>query len=508
MPSLSIDHPQHRTPISPLPPPPHGNHHRLNRYRRPHHLRLTSPPKSPLTFSATSSSSTTTNHSHLHHHHPLHHQQQQNYHPLADPNFLLTPEIVYSQQKQASPWKGFIPTSSTATTPAIIPTTLGFSISSHQHRTDSLMSNPKVSYDNYGHTSSTNGISNNYSVAGAIPFTFSQQNLLQRLHQEKQLQQTQQAQSHNNNHRQSLQNKAFLSSQFRNDEALLSTTQFYPEEISLMKMDDDFAIFNTEIDFTQPDPSRPLQIRVSGRSIYVDPQFAQDLSPVFTNFLARELVDGKRKCVEMQREDISFQEVLEMAKVLCPYELGMFPKRVGPDTFCSLSRLAAKFKVPKLKNACELFVSKMNLDDPNISIENLCAFFISSFRDGLSQPTKIRLLEALICRGITAVDRRTCDIPGLTEMIREAAIKYRANELMHSNLLNDAKLRVPCRTCRIEQPNVPLQAIKGELSNTGIPAFVVCSKCKSTICCGCILKPCKKAIEEFVTKFTERYNPY
>uniref|UniRef100_A0AC34G480 BTB domain-containing protein n=1 Tax=Panagrolaimus sp. ES5 TaxID=591445 RepID=A0AC34G480_9BILA len=506
MPSLSIDHPQHRTPTSPLPPP-HGNtttHHRLNRYRRPHHLRLTSPPKSPLIFSTTTPSIATNHLQHHHSHHPLHHQQHQNYHPLADPKLLLTPELVYSQQKQASPWKGFIPTSSsTATTPAIIPTTAGFSISS-QHRADSLMSNPKISYDNYGLASGL--FSNNDSVAGAIPFTFSQQNLLQRLHQEKQLQQTQQAQQ---SHRQNLQSKNFLSSsQSRNDEAvLLSATQFYPEEISLMKMDEDFAIFNTEIDFTQPDPSRPLQIRVSGRSIYVDPQFAQDLSPIFTNFLARELVAGKRKCVEMQREDISFQEVLEMAKVLCPYELGMFPKPVEAATFCSLSRLATKFKVTKLKIACELFVARMSLDDPNISIENLCAFFISSYRDGLSQPTKIRLLEALISRGITAVDRRTCDIPDLTEMIREAAIKYRANELMHSNLINDARLRVPCRTCRIVQPNVPLQAIKGELSNTGIPAFVICSKCKSTICCGCILKPCKKAIEDFVTKFTERYNP-
>ena len=120
---------------------------------------------------------------------------------------------------------------------------------------------------------------------------------------------------------------------------------------------------------------------------------------------------------------------------------------------------------------------------------------------------RIRLLEAIVSRGITTVDRRTLDVPGLAELIREAVAKYRANELMHSDLLNDARLRVPCRTCRIEQPNVPLPAIKGELSNTGIPAFVVCSKCKSTICCGCVLKPCKKALEEFVKNFTDRYYP-
>uniref|UniRef100_A0AC35GVD6 BTB domain-containing protein n=1 Tax=Panagrolaimus sp. PS1159 TaxID=55785 RepID=A0AC35GVD6_9BILA len=514
MPSLSIDSPQHRSPTSPLPPiTPHGNisphPHRLNRYRRPHHLRLSSPPKSPLLFSISSTSNNPSYHPLQQHHQHHHHQHQHhNHHQINDPKQqLLTPEIVYSQQNQSSPWKGIFPPSTAATTPAIIPTTAAGSL----QRADSIMSNSKVSYfdtssSHHGHTSTTSIASNGSSGiggSGTLPFSFSQQNLLQRLHQEKLLQQQQQQQTQKN-----LQNnKKLLFSQSRNDEAaILSAAQFYPEEISLMKMDEDFAQFNTEIDFTQPDPSRPLQIRVSGRSIYVDPQFAQDLSPIFTNFLARELVAGKRRCVEMQREDISFLEVLEMAKVLCPYELGMFPKPVEATTFCSLSRLATKFKVTKLKLACELFIARMNLDDPHISSEMLCAFFVSSYRDGLTQATKIRLLEAIICRGISAVDRRTCDIPALCELIREASIKYRANELMHSDLINDARLRVPCRTCRIEQPNVPLPAIKGELSNTGIPAFVVCSKCKSTICCGCILKPCKKAIEDFVVKFTERYN--
>lgn len=83
---------------------------------------------------------------------------------------------------------------------------------------------------------------------------------------------------------------------------------------------------------------------------------------------------------------------------------------------------------------------------------------------------------------------------------------YHHNELNHSDLTNEIRLRVPCRTCRMEQPNVPLQAVKGELSTTGIPAFVVCCKCKSTICCACVLKPCKKALNEFAMKFCETYN--
>uniref|UniRef100_A0A914QTD5 Uncharacterized protein n=1 Tax=Panagrolaimus davidi TaxID=227884 RepID=A0A914QTD5_9BILA len=290
MPSLSIDHPQHRSPTSPLPP--HGNisphPHRLNRYRRPHHLRLSSPPKSPLLFSISSTSNNPSYHPLQHHHHHQHHNHHQ---IISDPKQqLLTPEIVYSQQNQSSPWKGIFPPSTAATTPAIIPTTAAGSL----QRADSIMSNSKVSYfdtsSHHGHTSTTSIASNGSSGiggSGTLPFSFSQQNLLQRLHQEKLLQQQQTQKNLQNN-------KKLLFSQSRNDEAaVLSAAQFYPEEISLMKMDEDFAQFNTEIDFTQPDPSRPLQIRVSGRSIYVDPQFAQDLSPVFTNFLARELVAGK-----------------------------------------------------------------------------------------------------------------------------------------------------------------------------------------------------------------------
>ena len=47
-----------------------------------------------------------------------------------------------------------------------------------------------------------------------------------------------------------------------------------------------------QIDYTQPHPSRPLEIKVDSRSIFVDPEAAKDVSPLFTNFLVRELVAG------------------------------------------------------------------------------------------------------------------------------------------------------------------------------------------------------------------------
>ncbi|KAE9554734.1 hypothetical protein FO519_002062 [Halicephalobus sp. NKZ332] len=306
------------------------------------------------------------------------------------------------------------------------------------------------------------------------------------------------------------------------------------KDFSFMKMDDDANDNgNRDIDYTQPHSSRPLEIRVDSRSIFVDPEAAKDVSPLFTNFLVRELVAGwfrrtrlsltdgalgKRKCVEMQRDDISFPEVLSMVQVICPTELGMFSKSVDSSSFTSLAKLSKKFQVPRLKAACELYVARMPLDDMNLSNADLVSFLVGSYKYSLNKATRIRLLEAVVGREIKTADAQAIQVPGLSEMIHEAinrqelmfifCFSYRSNQLNHCELTNEIKLRIPCRTCRMEQPNVPLPAVKGELSTTGIPAFVVCSRCKSTICCSCVLKPCKKALEDFVIKFCETFNSH
>lgn len=48
-----------------------------------------------------------------------------------------------------------------------------------------------------------------------------------------------------------------------------------------------------QVDFTKPDPSRPLEIKCGNRSIFIDPEWAQDVSPFLTNFFVRELVAGE-----------------------------------------------------------------------------------------------------------------------------------------------------------------------------------------------------------------------
>ena len=201
MPSLSIDHPNSHHPGGTSSPNRH--HHRLNRARRPHFLRIQSPPKSvsPLIL--------------FHHNDPS--------------KLLLTPEIVHSQQNQASPWKGINPPPQTAQ-----PSTTEKYFSSSQ-RTDSLLSVPKISLDSY-HSNSGSG------TTGSLHLSNSQQNFLQRLHYEKQQQQQSQL------HHQSLPSKNSKLS--RNvDFFTTNSTKFqsFPEEISLMRMDEGFGPFNPEV---------------------------------------------------------------------------------------------------------------------------------------------------------------------------------------------------------------------------------------------------------------------
>lgn len=129
---------------------------------------------------------------------------------------------------------------------------------------------------------------------------------------------------------------------------------------------------------------------------------------------------GKRRCVEIQRDDISFQEVLTMVEVICPTELGMFPKSVDSYNFLPLAKLSKKFNVTKLKSACELFISRMPLDDPKITTEDLSMYLVASYQYGLSRTTKIRLLEAIVGREVKSVDANTLQVKGLSELIQAA----------------------------------------------------------------------------------------
>uniref|UniRef100_A0A7E4VDZ6 BTB domain-containing protein n=1 Tax=Panagrellus redivivus TaxID=6233 RepID=A0A7E4VDZ6_PANRE len=256
-----------------------------------------------------------------------------------------------------------------------------------------------------------------------------------------------------------------------------------------------------EIDFTQPDPSRPLEIRCCGNSIYVNPEFAQDVSPLFTNFLVREFVAGKQKCVDMQRDDINFPDIIAIARALCPCELGIFPIPVDASSFIQLARLSWDLNIEKLKTLCDLYISKMALDDPDLTNDEMCDFLGAAYQYRLSKWTRVRLLECVVGREVNFLTPALNTTNLLPELVCAAVKAYKEGSLGHNHLTNDVKLKVCCRTCRVDQPPVPLAAIKGDLSSDGIPSFVKCGQCRTTICCGCILRPCEKQIEEFVTTF-------
>ena len=122
----------------------------------------------------------------------------------------------------------------------------------------------------------------------------------------------------------------------------------------------------------------------------------------------------------MQRDDISFPEVLSMVQVICPTELGMFPKSVDASNFIAIAKLSKKFQVPGLRDACDLYIARMPLDDANLSNAGLVSFLVASYKYCLNKATRIRLLEAVVGREIKNVDTQALQVPGLSELIHEA----------------------------------------------------------------------------------------
>uniref|UniRef100_A0A914DRZ9 BTB domain-containing protein n=1 Tax=Acrobeloides nanus TaxID=290746 RepID=A0A914DRZ9_9BILA len=168
---------------------------------------------------------------------------------------------------------------------------------------------------------------------------------------------------------------------------------------SLKKLSQDISCCDKKalsVDYQVPDPSRPLEIKISGRYLYVNPKFVHDAAPLFTSNLVRELIEGKRKSVEIHLEDLSFDEFLEMVKAICPTELGIYPTPVTSKTFLLLAKLSQELKVQKLKQACERFIAQLPFTAKEVSATELMEFLHACCKYDLSRSSKIRLLEGII----------------------------------------------------------------------------------------------------------------
>ena len=125
-----------------------------------------------------------------------------------------------------------------------------------------------------------------------------------------------------------------------------------------------------------------------------------------------------------------------MVQVICPTELGLFPKSVDSSNFTSIAKLSKKFKVPMLKDACELYISRMSLDDPSLSNGDLVSFLVASYKYSLNKSTRIRLLEAVVGREIKNADAQVLQVPGLSELIHEAIKRQVKRSIFHNFLIN------------------------------------------------------------------------
>ncbi|CAD5227630.1 unnamed protein product [Bursaphelenchus okinawaensis] len=253
-----------------------------------------------------------------------------------------------------------------------------------------------------------------------------------------------------------------------------------------------------EVDYRIPDPSRHLEVRVANQSLFVDPKHIQDVSPQVSAFLLREFTHHGRTSIEPQLEDLCFDEVLEAVKTLCPTELGMFPSPVTAHTFAILARLSKQFEVAKLRTACELFVARLPFLFKEVTALQLAQMLDVSCHYGLNLRTKLRLLQGtLIIMKAEEVDKthfatyydKAVD-PVVADLIREAMASFKKGELAHDEFLDEARLKIPCRMCRVEEGSDPYS------SN-----LKVCRRCRHTVCFHCQLSPCSTSLAKFLEKF-------
>ncbi|KAH7724310.1 hypothetical protein AAVH_08198 [Aphelenchoides avenae] len=256
------------------------------------------------------------------------------------------------------------------------------------------------------------------------------------------------------------------------------------------------------VDYRVPHASRPLEVKIAGKSLFVNPEFLKDVSPMLTSFLVREMVAGKRKTVETQLETLNYDEVLEALKVICPTEHSLLPCPVKKENFATFARMSRQFKVPKLREACEVFAAQLRFHPSVVSCDELVVFVDAAFRYGLKLSAKVRLLEGLLGMPSTTGAQAINVVPEMRTLIERAFGSYADGRFAHASLLDEARLKVPCRVCRKEQ--LTFQPSTSPTSTPPIASpFVVCSRCRHTICADCIGKPCAALVEQFLVNYTK-----
>ncbi|CAD5234912.1 unnamed protein product [Bursaphelenchus xylophilus] len=253
-----------------------------------------------------------------------------------------------------------------------------------------------------------------------------------------------------------------------------------------------------EVDYRIPDSNRHLEVRVANQSLFVDPKHIQDVSPQVSAFLLREFTHHGRTSIEPQLEDLCFEEILEAVKTLCPTELGMFPSPVTAHTFSVLARLSKHFEVPKLRSACELFVARLPFLFKEVTALQLAHMLDISCQYSLNLRSKLRLLQGVLIIMVAEEQDKTHFAtyyeksvdPIIADLIKEAVASFKRGELSHDEFLDEARLKVPCRLCRTEDP--------GDQYSSNLK---VCRRCRHTICFHCQISPCSSSLTIFLEKF-------
>uniref|UniRef100_A0A915BZV5 BTB domain-containing protein n=2 Tax=Parascaris univalens TaxID=6257 RepID=A0A915BZV5_PARUN len=256
---------------------------------------------------------------------------------------------------------------------------------------------------------------------------------------------------------------------------------------------------DNDVDYTRKSFFRRFKIEVDDAVFYVNPHVLAQASPVFeamlmgSNFVER--TKSSATLVGERADDIHL-----LLKAICPTFYALYPYPVNEKTFPTLARLADKFLISGLRNACEQLVHQPSI--ANCTIECLIGMIDAIRGCAYSDDVQQRLLVALLSKPPNELRNvRNFDAsPTYTvisnskngcELLRHTVTKKES--LINCAVIKKDVHRICCELCSlISRRNTPVQ---------------VCSSCRRKLCLNCLNMLCPALLQQCIDSI-DSYAPF